>query len=332
VDANNGNGLWGHQFNNGGGQLIAVAANPTMNQIAVCGFTDRASTDLVPGATYGGGTRDLVIGAFNSSGALQWSKQIGAANEEECDAIAIGDDGDVYAAGKFDGVLTFTGSPLPTPNNANRRWIWVARFNGATGAAVSQASFGGTAGLATPNDLAFDGTGKLFVGGSFTANLAFGATNLTSAGGTDAFVAKLDPDASTPFTPLWAVRLGGTGADVANRLAVNSLGDVTAVGFFNRTTSGAAVLTAAGTTAADAYVLELNGGTGATEFAVNYGDANSQTMDRIAINREGTGAVQDLPVLGGTFSGTIDFGSPAGALSIATNDTQAFLLFAQFLP
>jgi hypothetical protein len=327
VDARTGAGLWARQFNDGGGQLVAVAANPNLNRIAVCGYTDRASTDLAPGATYGGGSRDLVIGAFGSGGSLTWSKQAGGANEEECDAIAIDDNGDVLAAGKFDGALTFTGAALPGPNLSTRRWLWVARFDGSTGTALSQASFGGL-GQITPNGLAVDGSGRLFIAGSFTAGVPFGTTMLTSAGGQDAFVAKLD----SGLAPLWAVRLGGSGGDAANRVAVDSSGDATVVGLFFKTTTGAAALTASGTTAADAFVLKLGGATGQTQFAAAYGDANPQTADRIAINRQGAGAVKDLPVFGGSFSGTIDFGVPAGALTIPTTDMQAFLVYASFAP
>jgi len=337
VDGSSGAGSWARQFNNGGGQLVAVAANPALDRIAVCGFTDRASTDLVPGAVYGGGSRDLVIALFDSAGNRIWSAQAGGPGNEDCGALAIDDTGDVYAAGRFDGAsLVFPGGTiaLSGPNSTIRKFLWIARFaaagSGGAASTISAAAFSGTTGQTSAVSLTADSTGQVVVAGNFTgAGLAFGSSTLSSAGGQDAFVASLDPGAAAPFQPRWAVRLGGTANDAANRVAVDSSGDATVVGFFNRTTTGAAALTANGT-GADVFVLKLSGTTGQTQFATGYGDPNPQTGDRIAVNRLGTGAVKDLPVFAGTFSGTVDFGPPAGALTISTSDVQVFLVFALF--
>ncbi len=327
VDAGTGNGKWAKAFNNGlGGALIAVAANPTLNLVAVCGYTNQAATDLVPGATYGGGNQDAVLAVFNSAGALQWAKQLGGANEEECDALAIDDNGDVFAAGKYDGAFNPGLGTLPNPSSGFRRWIWVAKYNGTTGAPIAQASFGSGAGVHTPKSLAVDAAGKLIVAGSFTATLPFGGTSLTSAGGTDAFVAKLDPAAS--FAPAWAVRMGGTGSDEGRGVAVNSNGQVVATGLFNGTTTGAAALTAASSAASDAFVLQLDGVTGATQLAAAYGDLATQDGDFVVINRAGVGSAKDLVDFSGNFAGSMTFPAPAGTIS--TTGTDAFLVFGLF--
>ena len=326
---------WSKSFNNGvSGVLLAVTANPAQNLIAVCGYANAAATDLVPGATYGGGTQDIVIGMFNSSGTLLWSKQVGGANEEECDALAIDDVGDLYAAGKYDGALTFTGTALPSPASSFRRWIWVAKFNGTTGAAVSQANFGlaAAAGNHKPQSIAVDGSGKLVVSGLMTNSLPFGATTLVSAGGTDAVVAKLDPAAATPFAPIWATRLGGLAADEARGVAVDSFGNVTAVGLFNGTTTGAAVLTAGSATASSAFLLKLNGATGvaSTSSAAVYGNAtNTVNANKVAVNRQGTGTVKDQVVFGGEYTGTINFGTVAAPISITSANAADFLVFGK---
>jgi hypothetical protein len=320
------------------GVLIAVAANPALNLIAVCGYADKAATDLVPGATYGGGRQDAVIGLFDSAGTLLWSRQIGGANEEECDALAIDDAGDVYAAGRYDGALSITGSPLPNPASSFRRWIWLARFAGANGAPVTQTSFGAGAGNHKPLSMAVDGAGKVIVAGLMTNSLNFGtapATLLTSAGGTDAFVAKLDPAASPPFAPIWSTRIGGPGPDEGRGVAVDSLGDVTVVGLLNGTTTGAANLTAATPTASSAFLLKLDGATGLTQYPAPggavHGDAlHTVNANKIAINRQGTGPAKDLVVFGGEFTGALDFGSPTTPLSAV--NAELFLVFARLLP
>jgi len=271
---------------------------------------------------------------FRSTGTLLWSKQVGGANEEECDALAIDDNGDLYAAGKYDGALTFTGTALTSPGSSFRRWIWVAKFNGTTGAATAQASFGlaAAAGNHKPQALAIDPAGKLVVSGLMTNSLPFGTTTLVSAGGTDAFVAKLDPAAATPFAPIWAVRMGGAAADEARGVAVDSFGNVVAVGLFNGTTTGAAVLTAGSATASSAFVLKLNGATGAvvTNGASAYGNAtNTVNANKVVVNRQGVGTVKDQIVVGCEYSGALNFGTVATPISINSANASDFLVFGK---
>jgi hypothetical protein len=339
VNGTDGSVKFAKMFNNGvSGALLAVTANPAQNLIAVCGYTSAAS-DLVAGSVYGGGAKDIVIGMFSSSGTLLWSKQIGGANEEECDALAIDDVGDLYAAGNYDGALSFTSTigtppvpiPLPSPGSSFRRWIWVAKFSGTTGAAISQASFGALAGLHQPVALTVDSLGKLVMSGLMTNTLPFGATSLVSAGGTDAFVAKLDPASATPFATVWATRLGGAAADEARGVAVDSFGNVTVVGLFNGTTTGAAVLNASSATASSAFVLKLNGATGVVvaNGAAAYGNTtNTVNANKVAVNRQGVGTVKDQVVFGGEYQGPVSFGATAG-LNISSQNASDFLVFGK---
>jgi hypothetical protein len=338
VKSADGSGLWAKQFNDGSnGVLKAVAANANDgsthgNRIAVCGLANAAATDLVSsGAPYAGPFNNIIIGAFTSSGTRLWANEFGTASfNAECDTLAVDDNGDVYAAGKFDGpTLAFGGatSPLTGPGNTNRKFVWVAKFDGATGAGIQSVAYGNSVGQASANSIAFNAAlGKVVVAGGFNSALPFGSTTLTSAGGTDAFVAELDPAAA--LAPTWAVRMGGTAADAANGVAVTSYGDVLVTGLFNKTTVGntspsAGVgLTAAGTgTAADVFLLELGGATGATQFAAGYGDPVTQTGDALAVNRFGANQF----VLTGTLNGSIPFPAPAGTVT-ATGTTDVFLL------
>ena len=71
----------------------------------------------------------------------------------------------------------------------------------------------------------------VFVAGSFQGAATFGSISLTSAGSTDAFVAKLtDAGSSTGF--VWAIAAGGSGNDLATALAVRN-GPVYAAGDFS---------------------------------------------------------------------------------------------------
>jgi hypothetical protein len=77
--------------------------------------------------------------------------------------------------------------------------------------------------------LAVDGAGAVYLTGSFSGTLSFnpaGGANLTSAGGNDIFVTKLDTNGAFQ----WAVSAGGTGDDSGNAIAVDSFGDVYVTG------------------------------------------------------------------------------------------------------
>ena len=339
LSATDGSVRFARSFNNGvSGVLQAIAANPTLNRIAVCGYTDRAATDLVPGATFGGGRQDIVIAVFDSSGTRLWSRQIGGGNEEDCAALAIDDAGDVYAAGRYDGVLSIAGSPLPNPGSSFRRWIWVARFAGSSGNPLADASFGSGNGNHRPWSMTVDAAGKLVLSGSLSNTLNFGptsATLLTSAGATDGFVAKLDPGTTPPFGHLWSTRIGGAAADEARGVAVDASGDVIAVGLMNGTTTGAATLTSSNPTYPSAFVIKLTGAGGSTQYPAPggavYGNATgSVNASKLAINRHGTGPVKDLVVFGGDFAGSLDFGPPTVPLDAAIQEE--FLVFAKLLP
>jgi hypothetical protein len=356
VDASSGARLWARKLDEGSnGSILAIAANPRSpsNRIAVCGTASAAAKDLVPGATFGGGIHDLVIGVFDSAGNRLWSAQIGGPGYESCTALAMDDAGDVYAAGQFDGAsITFPG-PTPVtltgPGSAARKAIWIAKFRGAGegGAASTLAAvaFQGAAGLARPNALALDPAGALLVAGYFSSSLSFTgapcsagadpapAGCLLGAGSTDAFVAKLQPSAG--FTAAWAVRLGGTGRDEAYGVAAGGR-DVVAVGRVStsppsfrsanggKDTTGAARLGTSGTGNPDAFLLRLDGETGATRFAGAYGDGRVQQADAVAAS--GAGATAQV-VVTGTLGGSATFGS-AGTVTSAGAGVGAFLLFA----
>ena len=334
LSAADGTRLWGKGFNLGAnGAFRAIAASPlnAQNRIAVCGSTNIAATQLVGTGTTFGGLTDLVIAVFDSAGTKVWAAQLGGTGNESCTSVTIDDNGDVYAAGQFDGAsLTFPGATpiaLTGPGATSRKFMWVAKFAGAGDGAgkastLAAVAYNGTFGTVTPNSLAIGPSGELVVGGQFAGNLTIGA-GMTSPGGDDAFVAKLD---GITLAPVWnAVRFGGTGLDLVKSVAVTSFGDIVVTGWFNPSTiafrtanggfdtNGAVSLNTHGTTASDMFVAKLDGGTGATDSAAAYGDAGTQNGNGIVVNRFGANQVS----IAGTLAGTADFGGAAGAITAA---------------
>jgi len=110
------------------------------------------------------------------------------------------------------------------------------------------------------NSIAVDSSGNVYTTGFFNGIADFdpgaGEANLTSAGGNDSFISKLDSSGNI----VWAERLGGTSSDLGYSIAVDSSGNVYTTGNFQGTVdfdpgAGEANLTSFGSN--DVFVLKL---------------------------------------------------------------------------
>ncbi|HVP62387.1 MAG TPA: SBBP repeat-containing protein [Myxococcaceae bacterium] len=333
VRSTDGGGVWGKILDTGGGVVLAIASNPNhaSNRVAICGRTPGAAGIVTPAPTNAGAT-DLFVAVYDgATGNQVWAKQFGGTGNELCRALAVDDSGNVYAGGWFDSAtLAFGSTTLTGPGTTSRQFIWLAKFDGSNGTPSGAASFNGTAGNAVPFTLGVDPTGAVLVAGTFSTNVTFGTTTLTSAGSTDVFIAKL----SAALAPSWAVRLGAPTADAPSGIASTSSGDVVVSGFFRGTTTGVAAITSASTTATDAFVLKLDGISGGLQDAKAYGDTATQSADSLAVNRFGT--VTDQFAICGTLNGSITFPAvpptvPSAITITSPVGTQGFLAFGKNL-
>ena len=346
------------------GILLGSGANPTLGHYAVCGKAGQLAViggtstpwATVPGANTYGGSNDIVIGVYNANGTLRWAKQIGTASDEECDAVTIDDGGNVVAAGIYSGTapnLLLAGStPLPNPGSSFRRWLWVARFDGNTGAGLAQAAFGGGAGQHRANALALDSGGNVLLAANFTNTIPFDGSHtactaggvgcLVSDGGLDGLVAKLDAS----FVPRWVTRLGvSTGDDSTRGVAVDSADDVAVVGALNGSATTSTVTPSTIATApvsspsisapsgsTSSYLMKVPGATGLFDArtAATTGNANVTNSNKVAINTRGTGAVKDAVTFNGELvNGTLNFGG--SSTPITATEASSFLVFSKLV-
>jgi uncharacterized repeat protein (TIGR01451 family) len=263
-------------------------------------------------------TRPLVIDP------LLQATYLGGTGFEEATALAIAPGtGDVYVAGQTTS-LNFPGTAGGVqPSNGGDADAFVSRLSADLGALVHTTYLGGrgfdraTAIAVAPR------TGDVYVAG-FTYSTDFpataGAAQPASAGGGDAFVARLSAD----LTALRGVTyLGGGGADFAHALAlVPETGDVYVAGYtssgdFPGAAGGAQPVSGGG---ADAFVARLTeslaGLTGATYLG---GDASEDAL-ALAL-APGTG---DVYVAGMTESGNFP-GTVGGAQRWSGGTTDAFV-------
>jgi hypothetical protein len=317
----NGDLLWSRSVALGGGDLSAVAGHPNQDSFVVCGFANGVdATSLGAGLTNHGG-RDTVVAKIDAAtGQTVWAKQFGdaASKDQLCKAAAYDDAGDVLITGQYAGALDFGNDipALPDPTST-RKGIFVAKLSGADGTALAARGFVGSLGSHMGNSVAVDAHGDVLIAGNLgsTGTVTFGSTQLTSTGGTDAFVAKLS---GNDLSALWARRFGGsTGNDNGRGVAVDSFGDVTSVGeFYGSMDIGNGItLTAPGSSDPDVFVVKLNSFDGTTVCGAAYGDGHAQKAEAVIVERLAEGAEKDAVWISGTFAVLIDFGEVAGSFT-----------------
>ncbi len=158
---------------------------------------------------------DAFLAKYDSAGNEVWIRTGGT-------AVAADGAGNSYTAGDSSAALTFGTTVLPAGSKGylvkydrNGTVVWVTSYSGAT----------------TTSSVRVDGGGNVHVGGSFSGTVTFGALQLTSAGQTDAFIAKLDN--SGRF--VWVRQFGAGGRDGVSGLALDARGNLLAAGTFQAT-------------------------------------------------------------------------------------------------
>lgn len=222
--------------------------------------------------------------------------------------IAVDAAGSVYTTGAFEGTVDFDpGAGVVNLTSAGSGDVFISKID-SYGDFVWARRLGST-GDDLARGLATDSSGNVHVVGKFQGTVDFdpgsGVSNLTSAGFTDAFVAKFDPSGGV----LWAQRFGGTSIDEAMSVAVDASGNVHVVGSFGDTVSfGSTSLTASNL---DVFVLKLNA-SGVVAWAVGFGGTDPDDGWGIAVDSSGN------VYTSGYFRLTVDFDPGGGVISRTT--------------
>lgn len=226
------------------------------------------TTDFDPGPavfnlTPPGGQNDAFVLKLDMAGNFLWAKNQGGSQGEIAHSMAIGSNGVVYTVGYFSGTADFDPGPgvfnltsgiltdtYISALDANGVFLWATHISGGT----NQAHF-----------ITLNALGEVYIAGQFSGTKDLdpggGVYNLTSAGGSDIYILKLDGLGNF----IWARSVGGIGTDANESVAIDPAGNVYVGGSFGFTADfdpgpGIYNFTASGST--DIFVLKLtaNGG------------------------------------------------------------------------
>ena len=227
------------------------------------------------------GSQDIFVAKLDNRGNWLWAKKAGGTDSDYGYGIAVDASGNSYVIGCFYSATATFGSTTLTGNGINNifvtkldssgNWLW------AKNARESPYDYG--------HGIAVDASGNSYVTGYFSGTATFGSTTLTSSGGADIFVAKLDSSGNW----LWANNAGGTSDECGNGIAVDASGNSYVTGYFDsNATFGYTTLTSNGDY--DIFIAKLDS-SGNWLWAKNAGGSSNDSGNGIAVDASGNSYV-----------------------------------------
>ena len=152
-----------------------------------------------------------------------WAKRAGSGNEEISRDIAIDKAGNVIITGYFGGNADFGTTKLSAKSlydifvaklDKSGKWLWAK----SAGGFLKDEGHG----------VAVDSTGNIYVVGEYEIQADFGTLKLTTSGGTNAFIAKMDGNGKW----LWVKQVGDSGDDLAYGVVVDKTNQIFVTGIF----------------------------------------------------------------------------------------------------
>ena len=224
-------------------------------------FIEQTNFGLGNVTAYGGDGSDIYLAKYGPTGTLLWMKRAGGTEDDFAYDIEVDAAGNSFVIGHFQETATFG---TQTVTSAGVYDVFVAKYNTAGDVQWVQRYGGASSDLGY--SIALDPSGNLFVSGNYMTTTAFGSVSMTSAGGYDAFIAKLDASGNT----LWAKSGGGILNENANQIATDPSGNCMVTGNFMHTaTFDGQTVTSAGN--GDIFVAKYNS-TGAIQWLKRAGN------------------------------------------------------------
>jgi hypothetical protein len=260
---NHGNFVWAKSIGGSAidrGQSIAVDKD---KNIYVTGFF-RDSVDFNTGLgttiLYSAGASDIFIQKLDSNGNFNWVKSMGGPLDEYGNTLKLDAFGNIYTIGYFNGTLDFnpgTGTNLFTSIGMADIFIQKLTKHGNYSWAKQMGGLNNDYGMSIAVDASSNCYSTGFFEGVSDFNPGSATAFLTSSGGSDIFVQKLDSNGSLT----WAKHMGGAANDESRAIVVDHNKNIFSTGNFQGTADfdpgvGTTALASAGLT--DVYIHKLN--------------------------------------------------------------------------
>lgn len=213
-----GSSLWSKGFGQTGSysSVQYLADDGSGGVIAAGPYTGTINCGGSP-LTNNGAVNALFVTHLDASGNHLWSKSFGdGTNTVQLQSIAHVGSG-VLLVGTYTTTVTFGGATI-TPSGTDTGGDFLAVLDLGSGAHKWSRGLPSTLSLFG----AVDGSQNIVLSGAFTGSVDLGGGALTSAGGLDMFVARMDPSGNH----LWSKRFGGADDDATNAVTADTSGNV----------------------------------------------------------------------------------------------------------
>jgi hypothetical protein len=303
--------VWSKGFGDASYQNGAAIATDADGAAILVG-TFVGSFDLGGPMLASAGSTDAFLAKLDASGGHVFSKRFGDTAGQSAEGVAVDGSKNVIITGYTFGSVDFGAGTQP--NQGPGSDVFVAKF-GPSGSLAWGKLFGDGADQ-LGYGVAAGPAGDVVVTGGFLGTIDFGNNPLSSSGGKDLFVARLDPSGSH----VWSKRFGDGADQTGLAVAVDGAGNAVVTGSFSGTLDfgGAFQITSAG--GQDLFAVKLDP-SGNVLWAHGYGDVADQHGRGVAIDGSGNA------ILSGDFSGKITF-----APTLLTSAGQADIFIAKLAP
>lgn len=235
-----------------------------------------------------------VMGACRTP-RVGWTKRLGDTSDDGAHSVAVDAMGNSYVVGRLSGPLRVGADSVAGAGRSDAFIAALAPDNTVRWAR----SYGGITADAA-NGVALDGTGNVYIAGTFTVSAELGMGMVASRGDTDVFVISLESEGGVR----WVRSFGAEGADAAFGVAADASGVYVTGSVRNTVDFGGGATT--GTASPDPYVLAL-GRDGAFRWARRFAAVSPRTGSGagygVAVGADGNVAVA------GYFQGAPTFGT-----------------------
>lgn len=278
-------------------------------------FRDTVDFDPGPGVTKLIAPRFVLHGficKLTRNGSFVWARKFDG-RIAGC-RLTLDPGGNVLMTGGFTDTVDFDPGPATaTRIAAYQSDVFVCKLS-AAGNLLWARSFEGSAGSDFGRDIKSDAAGNVILTGEFSGTVDFdpgaSVSNLSSAGLSDIFISRLDPNGA--YLQAW--RMGGSGAEMPRELGVDSRGNMYTIGTFSGANAdfdpgpGIAALTSQNI---DFFVSKLDAG-GNYLWAKQFRGGGWSYGTSLAIGTKGDAYIC------GSFQDTADFDPANPLVSIGT--------------
>jgi hypothetical protein len=268
----------------------AIAVDAAGNAY-VAGYTSSSDFPVTAGAyqTQSRGSEDGFVLKLSPSGTLVYSTYLGASGRDFATAIAVDASGNAYVAGYTSSVsFPIVAGAIQSSYAGGFFDAFVTKVN-ATGTALLYSTFIGGSGNDTASSIAIDPNGNAYIAGQTDSSnfpASAGVVQTSNAGGTDAFVAKLNASGSAI---VFSTYLGGSSNELGNAIAIDSSQNVYIAGAtasVDFPVSAGAFQPAIGASY-DAFLTKLNASATAIAFSTYLGGSGSDQATALALDSSG---------------------------------------------